>query len=106
MGYFLGFGYPEVDYYWMAFYVIVSVPLQEIIFRGILQTQLYRFGRRNAIAASSILYSAIHFGNPLLLILTLIAGLFWGYSFSMYKTLAGPIASHAVLGVYLFLFVL
>lgn len=106
IGYSSSFKALNADYVWMAFYILISVPLQEFIFRGVLQKKLYRFGRRNAIIAASILFSAIHFRNPFLMVLTLAAGLFWGYSFSRHPTLAGPVASHALLGLYLFLFVL
>ncbi|MBI2579933.1 MAG: CPBP family intramembrane metalloprotease [Candidatus Aenigmarchaeota archaeon] len=106
IGYSSSFKSPDIDYAWMAFYILVSVPVQEILFRGVLQKRLYKFGRRKAIITASILYSAIHFRNPLLMALTLAAGLLWGYSFSRHATLAGPAASHAVLGLYLFLFVL
>lgn len=106
LGYFLGFRQPDASYAWIAFYILISVPVQEIVFRGIIQTRLYRFGRKKAIAASSVLYSAIHFGNPLLVLLTLLAGIFWGYSFSRHPTLLGPSISHAILGTYLFLFIL
>lgn len=61
---------------------------------------------RNAIVLASLIYAIIHFRNPLLIILTFIAGLAWGWSFYKRPTLIGPMVSHAILGVYLFLFVL
>ena len=106
LGNTIGFKMLSIDSDWLVFYVIISVPLQELIFRGIIQTRLYRFGTITAIAVASMLYAAIHFQTPLLVALTLIAGAAWGYSFSRRRNLAGPIVSHAVLGLYLFLFVL
>ncbi len=106
LGFLIGFKALQVDYAWLAFYVMISVPVQELVFRGILQTRLYRFGTPLAIAVASVLYASIHFQTPVLVALTLASGMAWGYSFSRRPTLVGPIASHAVLGVFLFLFVL
>jgi membrane protease YdiL (CAAX protease family) len=106
LGYFIGFKLFSIDWGWLLFYVLISVPLQELFFRGMLQAWLYRFGKTWAIAIASVLYAAIHFQNPLLVLLTLTAGLAWGYSFSIRRNLAGPIASHMVLGTVLFLFVI
>ena len=106
IGYSTSFKAFMPDYSWVAFYLLISVPVQEIFFRGFVQTRLYRFGKARAIIAASILYSMIHFSNPVLIILTLVAGLIWGYSFSKCSTLSGPIFSHSVLGLYLFLLVL
>ncbi len=102
----IGFKALHIDSNWLLFYILISVPLQEIIFRGILQARLYRFGTFTAITIASVLYAVMHLQNLLLVMLTLIAGAAWGYSFSKRPTLIGPIVSHVVLGTYLFLFVL
>lgn len=106
VGSLVSFKQLSINWQWLAFYVLVSVPLQELVFRGVVQTRLYRFGTFAAVAAASALYAAVHFQNPLLVMLTFAAGTAWGYSFSRQPTLAGPIASHAVLGAVLFLLVL
>ena len=106
LGYLIGFKTLQVNSNWIVFYVLISVPLQELIFRGFLQKQLFRFGKATAIIIFAALYGAIHFHNALLVALTIAAGIAWGYSFSRRQTLVGPIASHVVLGTYLFLFVL
>ncbi len=106
IGYSTSFKAFMPDYSWIVFYVLISVPVQEIFFRGFVQTRLYRFGRARAIIAASILYSLIHFRNPVLILLALVGGLMWGYSFSKYNSLSGPIFSHSVLGLYLFLLVI
>ncbi|MBI4170851.1 MAG: CPBP family intramembrane metalloprotease [Candidatus Aenigmarchaeota archaeon] len=106
IGNLIGFKALHIDSSWLVFYILISVPLQELVFRGIIQTKLYRLGAITAIAASSVLYAAIHFQSLLLIILTLTAGAAWGYSFSKRPTLIGPVVSHALLGAYLFLFVL
>lgn len=106
VGNLVGFKALQIDSAWLVFYVLISVPVQELVFRGIIQTRLYRFGTITAITAATILYAAMHFQTPLLVGLTLVSGAAWGYSFSRRRNLAGPIVSHAVLGLYLFLFVL
>ena len=106
LGLSVGFKRIELDLIWLPFYVIISVPLQELIFRGIIQTSLYRFDKKIAVTASAILYAAVHYYDPTLVVLTLAAGLAWGYAFWKKPNLLGPVISHAVLGVYLFLFVL
>ena len=106
LGLAVGFKPLQIDYAWLAFYVLISVPLQEFVFRGIIQTRLYRFGTPLAIAAASLLYAAAHLQVPVLAALTLLSGMAWGYSFSRVRTLIGPIVSHALLGMYLFLFVM
>ena len=105
VGYLFGFAPAGITTAWLLFYIIISVPIQEIIFRGIIQRYLHRYGARRAIAVASIAYAAIHFYNPLLVVLTLIAGIAWGSSFHRTGTLIGPIVSHAILGAVLFAFV-
>lgn len=106
LGYYLGFKSFSIDFKWAIFYAFVSVPLQELVFRGLVQTHLYRIGTNKAIIISSALFASIHFSIHLLLILTLLAGLSWGYLFSKYRTLLGPIVSHIILGILLFTLIL
>jgi len=101
----VGFKAAGYDTAWIIYYIVLSVPVQEIIFRGILQTELYRFGKLRAVAISSIIFAAAHFASPLLVVLTFPAGLAWGYSFSRRGTLIGPMISHAILGLAIFIFV-
>jgi membrane protease YdiL (CAAX protease family) len=85
-----------------TFYVLISVPLQELAFRGFLQARLERRYRPAAsILLASSLFALIHLYNPFLVLLTFPAGLLWGYSFHRTGNLWGPISSHAVLGAYL-----
>ena len=55
LGYLIGFKAFSLDSSWLLFYVIISVPLQELLFRGIVQTKLYRFGRPGAILIATAL---------------------------------------------------
>jgi membrane protease YdiL (CAAX protease family) len=106
LGFGIGFKPLNISLLWLPFYVIISVPVQEFVFRGVIQTSLYRFGKNPAVITTSLVYAAVHFYDPLLVILTLAAGLAWGYAFYKKPNLLGPIISHAVLGVFLFAFVL
>ncbi len=92
---------------YVFYYVFLSVPVQELFFRGFVQTRLEKKIRPwAAVVVASVLFGAVHFYNPLLAGLALAAGLAWGYSFHIRKCLAGPVLSHTVLGLCLFLFVL
>ncbi len=106
LGLLIGFKPLHVDILWLPFYIIISVPVQEFVFRGVVQTSLYRYGRHTAVILTSIVYAAVHFYDPVLVALTLAAGLAWGYAFYAKPNLLGPIVSHAILGVVLFAFVL
>ena len=106
LGLGLGFKQIHLDTSWLAFYIIISVPVQEFVFRGAVQTYLYRIGNTPAVIAATVLYASIHYYDPLLTFLTLLAGLAWGYAFLKKPNLLGPVISHAILGIYLLVFVL
>jgi len=106
LGTTLGFKDVAFDWVWIILYASVSVPLQEFIFRGVLQKALYRIGTARAIFITSAVYGLIHYPDPLLIVLTFAAGLAWGYSYYKHPNLLGPVISHAVLGLFLFLLVL
>jgi membrane protease YdiL (CAAX protease family) len=106
LGLTIGFKPIAIDPAWLAFYVIISVPIQELVFRGFVQTQLYRYGEHPAIAATAAIYALVHYYSFTLVLLTFFAGAAWGYAFSRRPNILGPIVSHAILGVYLFTFVL
>ena len=84
----------------ILFYIFISVPVQEVIFRGFLQTQLRRFvPAAVSIVIISLLFCSIHYPSIITVYLTFVASLFWGYSFEREPNLAGPIISHMILGV-------
>lgn len=100
-------GLQEFSIAYVLYYIILSVPVQEIIIRGFLQTRLEGMMRPwVAILIASIIFGLIHMPDALLTALTFSAGLAWGYSFHRKRNLAGPVTSHALLGLYLFLFVM
>jgi membrane protease YdiL (CAAX protease family) len=100
-------GLQEFSIAYVLYYILLSVPIQETVIRGFLQTRLEGLVRPwIAILAASLIFGVIHMPDTLLAALTFSAGLAWGYSFHRKRNLAGPVASHACLGLYLFLFVM
>jgi membrane protease YdiL (CAAX protease family) len=90
-------------------YLFISVPIQEIIFRGYLQRVLRdllpRFWN---VAAVSVVFSSSHYFTGvkevyILMAVTLLAGFAWGWFYEKERNLLGPIFSHAVLGPLIFL---
>jgi CRP-like cAMP-binding protein len=88
----------------LAVYVLVAVPLQEIIIRGCMQGALQEFltGPRRAlwaIVTSNLLFAVIHTSlSPRFALLTLLPGALWGWLYYRERTLIGPILSHAIVG--------
>ena len=100
-------GMRDLGLVYVFYYIFLSAPLQELFFRGFVQTRLEkRFRPLVAVIMASAFFGAVHLYNPLLSGLTLTAGLAWGWSFHKRRNLMGPALSHSALGLYLFLFVL
>lgn len=97
---------PEAGYlaYWL-----VSIPLQELLFRGYAQGALRgSLPVMHSVILVAALFGLIHYfaDTPHTLILigtTLLAGLAWGFAYEKERNLIGPIFSHLVLGTLLFL---
>ncbi len=91
------------------FYWLVSIPLQEFLFRGYAQGML----RNKLPVVQMVLLVSVMFGlshyfaeTPHTLILmttTFFAGLAWGYAYEKERNLIGPIFSHLVLGTLIYL---
>ncbi len=85
------------------FYVLVSSPSQEFLYRGLLfaefdrSTRLSERSKQGLVAA---LYSYLHcfYGDWLTIVVTLAIGLAWGALYRRTGNLWGAIVSHAVLG--------
>lgn len=98
---------PRIDnsaYKWTfyLFFVLVSSPLQEFLYRGFL---LGIFSRAKLaiwlqILLSTLLYSFVHliYQDVPTLLSTFIVGLFWGCHYARYRNLYSIIVSHSVLG--------
>lgn len=86
-------------------YILFS-PIQELIFRGILQTSWQRFSSGShrtllAIIITSVLYFTAHFYWSLSF-LVLIPSFLWGWLFARHRTLVGVSIGHILLGVWIF----
>lgn len=90
-------------------YWLVSIPLQEFLFRGYMQS-LFRksLSAFQNVALASVVFSLSHYfaATPhffLLMVTTLFAGFAWGYAYEKERNLVGPIVSHLILGSLIFL---
>ncbi len=89
-------------------YVLIIAPLQEFMVRCGLQKALTIFlsGKHKvffAILVSCIIFSTVHSAYPpLMIILSFIGGLFWGWLFYRHNTVIGAAISHGLVGVCLF----
>jgi len=104
-------GAPHVGPAAVALLVIsytLFVPVQEIIYRGAMQSSLQQFltGKNKttlAILVSNIPFSMIHFHlSVILVITTYILGVFWGYMYARQKNLIGVSVSHFLVGLFAF----
>lgn len=86
-----------------VYYVFVSSPSQEFLFRS----NLFALMRRNnirwpfvQIILSAITFSFLHiiYRDPLTLLATFTVGLLWGWIYYRYSNFVGVAASHAVVG--------
>lgn len=94
--------------FFLVFVYSLFVPVQEIIYRGAMQSSLQLFitGRNKvtlAILVSNIPFSMIHAHLSLLLVITTyILGVYWGYMYARQKTLVGVCVSHFLVGLFAF----
>ena len=94
---------PNEQWSFFVFYVFISCPIQEFLYRGSLEAMLDKL-RLSYIARmliSSLLYSFVHiiYRDIITLLLTFIIGLIWFFCYQKTKNLLGVSLSHAVLGV-------
>lgn len=94
---------PTETWGFYLFYIGISSPAQEFLFRASLSHLLTSLlaNRHAKVFISSVLYSLVHiiYRDPATLVITFLMGLVWGYSYERYRNLAGVSASHAVLGL-------
>lgn len=83
-------------------YVFLSVPIQEVVFRGLIINRLEAVNRNPffTVFFSAFIFSLAHIfiKNILLVSMTFLAGLFWGWLFVKYRNIWTIQLSHAVLG--------
>ena len=87
-----------------AYYLFISSPSQEFLFRGNLFALMERAGVKGAasqITVSAVTYSFLHvfYHDAITLAATFIMGLVWGGIYYKYPNFTGVALSHAVLGV-------
>jgi uncharacterized protein len=85
------------------FYVLISCPFQEFVYRGYLFPALtiLPLGKWARMMIAAVLYSFVHiiYADTYILCSTLISGLLWNIHYDKYRNLAGVTISHAILGV-------
>lgn len=97
-----------IDFLYILCLYAAFVPVQEFIFRGMIQSALEQFlvGKHSALQAiliSNLPFSMIHLHISFSMSITLyLLGLFWGWSFSRQKTLIGCCLSHFLVGIWSF----
>lgn len=85
------------------FYVLISAPAQEFLFRSVLFAELRKSNFSSAflqIVITSITYSFLHiiYNDWITLIVTLLMGIIWGAVYYKIQNFWGIAFSHAVLG--------
>jgi len=92
-------------------YWIISVPLQELLVRGYMQSVLREhFSRFYTVFIASSIFALAHYFSDteavyILMGGTFIAGMAWGWVYEKERNLLGPIVSHTILGTILFLII-
>lgn len=85
------------------FYILISCPAQELLFRGILSRMLQELRLHRVLelglAASLFGYVHIIYGDMLTVVVMSIVGLFWYRAYQRSSNLIGVTISHVVLGV-------
>lgn len=94
---------PSETIYFYLFYLFISSPIQEFLYRGALTGIFNQLGLSENVKLflTSILYSLVHiiYKDVLTLLLTFIIGLIWYKCYRKTNNLIGVSASHAVLGI-------
>ena len=86
-----------------VFYILISCPAQELLFRGILSRMLQelRLHRVLELGVAAALFGYVHiiYGDILTVVIMGIVGLFWYRAYQRSSNLIGVTISHVVLGV-------
>ncbi len=89
--------------YFYIFYVLISCPIQELLYRSILKCYLdeFKISTITKIIISSILFSYLHiiYFDIYTLVFTLLIGLYWNYCYYKDNNIVGVTISHIILGV-------
>jgi len=88
--------------------LVIIGPGEELFWRGFLQEQLMR--RMKPIYGfilAAVLYTAVHVltGNFMLVMAALVAGVFWGWMYYRFRSIAANVISHVVWDITIFLII-
>ncbi len=103
--YFIGYSRMIVneDIFFVFFYIFISCPIQELLYRGMLNSYLNLFihNRNLKIFIGSLIFCFVHiiYHDPLTVFFTFIIGLIWYYSYDKTNNLFGVTISHIILGI-------
>lgn len=86
-----------------VFYILISCPAQELLFRGILSRMLQelRLHRVLELGVAATLFGYVHiiYGDMLTVVIMSVVGLFWYRAYQRSSNIIGVTISHVVLGV-------
>jgi membrane protease YdiL (CAAX protease family) len=91
-----------IPVYFYVFYMLVSAPLQEFLYRSYIFYILSEINlSRYFLIISPVLYALAHliYNDILTVILSLIIGIYWAYHYRQFKNLYSIAFSHIVLGI-------
>ncbi|HSA34589.1 MAG TPA: CPBP family intramembrane metalloprotease [bacterium] len=94
---------PRTTYWFPLFYIFLSCPAQEFLYRGLLFGLMERAGLRHPallILLTAATYASMHilFHKPLIVPLTFAIGIVWGTLYWRVRNLWGLIVAHIALG--------
>lgn len=93
---------PNEKWTFYLFYLFISSPLQEFLYRGALTAVFTRLGLPLFVTAllTTVLYSFVHiiYRDKLTMLLTSVIGVIWFFCYQSSGSLLGVSISHAVLG--------
>ena len=86
--------------------MLVIGPGEELFWRGVLQHHLMeKFGPYPGYLLATLLYALVHVltGNFMLIMAALVAGIFWGWMYLRFRSIAANVVSHVVWDIAIFL---
>ncbi|KAB0241391.1 CPBP family intramembrane metalloprotease [Microcystis aeruginosa EAWAG127a] len=93
----------DITWYFYLFYISLSSPLQEFLYRSYLFNRLaqIQLNQGSIIIITAILYSFAHsiYQDLTTVLLSLIIGLYWAYHYNRFKNFYSITLSHTILGI-------
>ncbi|OIO58836.1 MAG: hypothetical protein COZ46_04205 [Verrucomicrobia bacterium CG_4_10_14_3_um_filter_43_23] len=89
-------------------YILISSPIQELIFRGVLQSSLEEFlvSKYNvllAVLVTNLIFAMMHLAISFVLAASsFFVGLFWSFLYRKHRSLVGVTLSHLIIGFWVF----